>query len=145
MSNIEIKITKNKGKGIYANVDFIAGETILIFKGNIINQRNIYSVQISSFEHIDVEEPERYVNHSCDSNCGIKNKLELVAIKDIKKGEEITFDYAMTEYEISEQIKCYCGSDNCRKIITGYKDLPEDIKYKYREYTSEHLLIKCNA
>ena len=38
------------------------------------------------------------VNHSCEPNCGIRNACGLVALRDIKDGEEITYDYCMTDY-----------------------------------------------
>lgn len=59
-----------------------------------------------------------FINHSCNPNCGIKDKLKVVAMRKIKKGEEITFDYAMSETS-DYKMKCNCKQKNCREIITG--------------------------
>ena len=58
----------------------------------------------------------RLINHSCSNNCdynGTGLKLWVVAIKDIKKGEEITCDYGFGYDEDYKQFPCKCNSKNC--------------------------------
>ena len=58
----------------------------------------------------------RLINHSCSNNCdynGTGLKLWVVAIKDIKKGEEITADYGFGYDEDYKQFACKCKSKNC--------------------------------
>jgi hypothetical protein len=57
-----------------------------------------------------------YVNHSCDANCGIRGEITVVAMRDIKKGEEITQDYGLL-YNEDYSFKCNCGSKNCRGLL----------------------------
>jgi len=80
-------------------------------------------------------------NHSCNPNCGIINNIKMVAMRNIKSGEELVFDYALTESMI-EGFKCNCGSTNCRKIIksTDWK-IPE-LQRKYEKYFSSYLKDK---
>ena len=100
--------------------------------------------------------PHAYMNHSCDPNCIIKHenmKVKYVyARRDIKKGEELTHDYAAGAFDIFGKkdpyaFKCHCGSKSCRKIVSRnffelpkklqkeyYKYLPPSIKRKYRKY-----------
>lgn len=59
--------------------------------------------------------PERYVNHSCNENTNPKNKCD-IAIKNIKKGEEITTDYKKDDVP-NLNMRCNCGSKNCKGII----------------------------
>jgi histone-lysine N-methyltransferase SUV39H len=77
--------------------------------------------------------PSRFINHSCDPNCGIyvvsydKNNLFLYelaffATQDIPKGMELTFDYAPGNETQDGQVEadsvpCRCGSDKCRKWL----------------------------
>jgi histone-lysine N-methyltransferase SUV39H len=77
--------------------------------------------------------PSRFINHSCDPNCGIyavsydKNNLFLYelaffAIQDIPQGTELTFDYAPGDDVRGDQVEvdsvpCRCGSHNCRKWL----------------------------
>ncbi len=39
--------------------------------------------------------PQHYINHSCNPNAGFKGQIFMVAMRKIKRGEEITYDYAM--------------------------------------------------
>ncbi|GAO14290.1 uncharacterized protein UV8b_07446 [Ustilaginoidea virens] len=81
--------------------------------------------------------PTRFINHSCDPNLRIFARvgdhadkhihdLALFAIKDIHKGEELTFDYVdgateevLEDYDgnIEDMTKCLCGSSQCRRFL----------------------------
>lgn len=71
---------------------------------------------------------EWYFNHSCDGNMGFNKKGDFVAIRGIRKGEEITYDYGLVETNPQFKMKCKCEHKNCRKIVTGndWKLLLED-------------------
>ena len=93
------------------------------------------------------------VNHSCRPNCGIRlnetDAHDYVAMQDIMPGEEITFDYAMQNYDVKHfPSKCLCGVTNCRGKIGGWKDLPIDKKQQYQGFVAPYLLeldIKNNT
>jgi SET domain-containing protein len=58
----------------------------------------------------------KYINHSCDPNCEvdiIKGKIWIIAIKDIKKGDELSYDYGFGYDADFRQFPCKCGSKNC--------------------------------
>ncbi|OAQ64132.1 histone Lysine methyltransferase [Pochonia chlamydosporia 170] len=80
--------------------------------------------------------PTRFINHSCDPNMRIFARvgdhadkhihdLALFAIKDIQKGEELTFDYVdgasedfgEPEDSIEDMTRCLCGSSKCRRFL----------------------------
>ncbi|KAF3640375.1 putative premnaspirodiene oxygenase-like [Capsicum annuum] len=68
----------------------------------------------------------RFVNHSCDPNCRTEKWMVngevcigLFALKDIKKGEEVTFDYNYVRVFGAAVKKCVCGSPLCRGYIGG--------------------------
>jgi len=76
------------------------------------------------------ENPARYMNHSCDGNCEAVNcegEIWIVARKDIKKGEELVYDYG---YDMEHFLDhpCLCGSDNCIGYIVR-----EDQRHKVRK------------
>jgi uncharacterized protein len=62
----------------------------------------------------------------------------------IKKGEEIIWDYEMTE-DYMWTMECHCGSKNCRKIIANYRNMPEDVKAKYKGFISQWLVEKYKS
>ncbi len=77
-------------------------------------------------------------NHSCNPNCGFKSSIVLVAIRNIKLGEELTFDYCNNE-TFFEPFECKCGSKRCRKLIkpTDWKDT--GLKKRLGKYYSPYL------
>jgi hypothetical protein len=74
----------------------------------------------------------RYINHSCHPNCTINSDSEVIAVRSIKAGEEITFDYvtiskedwakAPNEYfwDPRWSFTCQCGAENCYGQIDRY-------------------------
>jgi len=76
-----------------------------------------------------LEVPGMLMNHSCDP-CVINpegwgSDAEDVAARDIKKGEELTFDYITFEDESGVDFDCACGADSCRGPVRLFEDLPE--------------------
>ena len=132
------------GKGIFAERNIRKDEKILEFKGSIITgeqgkkldlkifgKRLGNSLQVGKNKYIYLKEPGRLINHSCNPNAGIKKDKILVAIKNIKKGEEINYDYSTTMNEDNWTMRCKCGKKNCRKIVKDFKYLPKKIQKKY--------------
>ncbi len=59
-----------------------------------------------------------FFNHSCDPNTWWIDNHTIVARRNIKKGEELCYDYA-TEDEYVSPFNCFCGASNCRVYIGG--------------------------
>ena len=68
------------------------------------------------FENMPVE---WYMNHSCDGNIGFNDNGDFIALRDIKKGEELSYDYGLAESNPRFKMACTCGSKKCRKLVTG--------------------------
>jgi hypothetical protein len=88
--------------------------------------RHFYTLTLTGNECIDASRKgnlARFINHSCNPNAITQKWLVLgeirvgiFALRDIKKGEEITFDYQFERFGAFRQ-KCFCGSENCRKYL----------------------------
>ncbi len=76
-----------------------------------------------------------HLNHSCEPNSGLQGPIVFIAMRDIATGEELTFDYAMTDDEPYE-MECCCGSKNCRGTITGFDWRKPELQRKYDGYFS---------
>lgn len=143
-------IVKNNrfGRAVYARKSFKKGELVTVFDGPIYDDifdgwtTDIlnHTIQIGPALWRDSCGPARYINHSCDPNCGIKNHIQVVAMRPIAAGEEITWDYEMTEKNPWWKMRCKCGSPLCRKVIGNYKNMPKHIRKKYTGFISEWLL-----
>ncbi len=119
--NVIVKKSQINGKGVFAAVDFKKGEVVLGWNPKPIKKADIsklpkndlkYAGKFGGRYHL-MQPPERYVNHSCEPNTKVKNKSD-VAIRNIKKGEEITSTYSK---QLTGAMECRCGSKECKKII----------------------------
>ena len=64
------------------------------------------------FEYNDA----RLINHTCNPNCEVAGKglkLWIFALRDIKKGEELSYDYGFGFDENYKDFVCKCGAQNC--------------------------------
>ncbi len=118
-----VKNSNIEGLGIFALRNFKKGEIVLhwntshILSKEKIDQMSNKKKKYISFldnKYVIMQEPEKYVNHSCNSNT-ITKKFCDIAIKNIQAGEEITTDYNK-ELISKISIKCNCGSKKCKKI-----------------------------
>lgn len=116
---------------LMATKNFEAGAHILRLVGEIVETPSRFSVQIGPDQHMEVPEEAqveqpldryrwRFLNHSCEPNAEFVG-LDLVAIRQIKASEQITFDYNSTEYDLSSPFECHCESDNCCGLVRGYR------------------------
>jgi SET domain-containing protein len=142
---IQIKNTKEKGRGIFAIRDISKDEYITEFKGPVVEIENLevfppevvdHLFNIGTHTYIMAMEPAVRTNHSCEPNAGIKEDVFLVAMRDIKKDEEVTFDYS-TIIADEWTLDCLCGTKSCRSKIGKFKYLSDEIKQKYYDYTPE--------
>lgn len=141
------KSTLCNGLGTFANEDITKGEVILKFYGRIIEQPDHYTIQIGNEMYIErSNQPDDYLNHSCNPNCYIKyNGLFLVALRNIKKGEELCYHYCTTEYDLGEYLfKCNCKSSNCLGTIKGFKYLTNYQKLDLEPYLFYYLKKKMD-
>lgn len=139
MTKYYISNSKISNQGVFSKKDIKKGEIIFILKGVLHKCRittkkeamkNPNMMGVGENTWIHPTSPGVFINHSCDPNAGIKGSVTFVALKNIKKNEEITFDYSISE-DSPWEMKCNCGSLNCRRIIRGIKFLPKDVYLKY--------------
>src|SRR6185312_2089854 len=95
---------KNTGeKSLHAAIAIKSGTIFGTFEASeILNAPNKYTVQIDDSTHI-ILSPEvlQYINHSCNPNVFFNTTtFELSALCDIAKGDEFTFFYPSTEWNM---------------------------------------------
>ncbi len=143
-------------KAVVAISSIKKGEIIAIKGGHVIDRatlRRLENVIDGAYTQIEqdmfvapIHRSEReasmiYLNHSCDPNCGVRGQITFVAMRSIKRGEELTIDYAMTDSG-GEAMTCNCGSPSCRSIIRGADWKKPELQRKYRGYFSSYLAEK---
>jgi|TARA_B110000914_G_C15399678_1_gene416527 SET domain-containing protein len=118
-------------RGLYASTNIKKDKIVIYYKGKLItkneteknpkydNEKAIYLFNLNSRYDLDGDfeyNTARLINHSCNPNCEVAGKglkLWIFAIKDIKKGEELSYDYGFGYDENYKDYVCKCGSKNC--------------------------------
>ncbi len=85
------------------------------------------------------DEPADFINHSCDPNAGLQGQLTVVAMRDIAPGEEVCFDYAMTDASPYDQFNCSCDTPLCRGQVTGNDWMLPELQERYRGFFSTYV------
>ncbi|MGE8067618.1 SET domain-containing protein-lysine N-methyltransferase [Pseudomonas sp. NPDC089569] len=93
--------------------------------GHLLPYRRRHTRQLAPGVHVYDPRFCGLLRHSCDPNVYLDmSELWLWALKDIRKGDWLTMDYAVSEDRLLRQFACRCGSHNCRGWITGYDETP---------------------
>jgi hypothetical protein len=90
-------------------------------------------------------EPGDSINHSCEPNCGMRNATAIVAMRDIAIGEELTFDYAMSDASDYNEFNCNCGTSLCRGRIRADDWRLDTLRHRYKGFFSPYIQRKIDA
>lgn len=132
--------SKIHGQGLFAGEKIEEGRVIIEYKGEKIpsGEGTVRSTEDEVLTYIftlndkyDIDgavngNEARFANHSCDGNAHvdiIRDRIWLIAERDIEKGEEITYDYSL---DADDLLACHCGALRCR----GYMNDAEDKRVK---------------
>ncbi|KAJ9510382.1 hypothetical protein QJQ45_015846 [Haematococcus lacustris] len=88
---------------------------------------NSLPLQTGENEHI-VLQPTllEYINHSCNPTAFFDTaERQLVALRDIQPGDEVTFNYVSTEFDMATPFDCHCGEESCFGRISGAAHVPQ--------------------
>src|SRR5262249_46311273 len=85
-----------------------------------------------------------YFNHSCDPNAGFRGQIEIVAMRNIAPGEQITFDYAMCLTARFGDMTCLCAAAACRGKITGDDWKAPELQRRYHGYFQPYIERKID-
>lgn len=138
---VEVKPNGKLGLAVFATEEIKAGERIAIFIGekyksdtamNLPEIMRDHAIQIDSDEFVfGYKGLAHCLCHSCDPNCGIRNLTEIFAIKTIRAGEQLTWDYRCSENSNWVLENCLCGTNRCTGIVGNFDSLPAEMKAEY--------------
>ena len=154
----QMRQTLGKGSGSFAVTKINKGEVVASFGGYVVGEaelKNHSEDRVARSLQLDENtyllsgvnpEPGDMLNHSCEPNCGAYGTSSVISLTDIAIGEELTFDYAMTDSSEYDQFDCACSKSNCRGKITGKDWQNTEIQKKYNNYFSSFIskLIKLS-
>ncbi len=130
--------TENKFRTLTTKQAYKKGEVICSMPSeNIMDKPNRFTVQIAKDRHTHVGKLAA-LNHSCDPNVILDTeRMLMIARRDIEKGEELSFFYPSTEWEMQAPFICLCGSTNCIHVVAGARFLP--LSTLETQYLSRHI------
>jgi uncharacterized protein len=136
---LEIHSSTIQGFGAFATRHIRKGSRIIEYTGEIITSLEAdrrYDDSITEHPHVllfSIDEhtvidagvggnDARFINHSCQPNCEAiieKKHVYIVSNRMIDTGEELTYDYNLTQedeedIDLEKRYKCNCGSKDCR-------------------------------
>ncbi len=150
---IQVRRSGVHGKGVFALQDLAEGETLIEYVGEVISwdeaqdrhphdpndPNHTFYFHVNEDKVIDAlhgGNSSRWINHSCDPNCEAdeeNDRIFIKAIRNIKAGEELNYDYGLIIDEpytqkLKAEYPCWCGSANCRGTLLSPKDRPDTPK-----------------
>jgi len=130
---LEVRPTGKKTEiGVFACQDIPEDTFIMTFAGggpvvaNTCGFQNLNQFQISRDHSITLTNlAARFINHSCNPNCGHLQGTELYSIAPIAEGEELTYDYSCAMSKDAERFECHCGSPQCRGQVGNFAEIED--------------------
>ncbi len=148
-----------EGRGLFASESISKGDIVVVKGGYVMTkaqrdevERRLGPAEIQVTDDLFVgpttpkerEGGMMHLNHSCEPNLGLAGQIVFVALRDIVNDEELTFDYAMTDDEPYE-MRCNCGTTNCRGVVTGRDWMKKKVQQQYDGYFSWFIQRRIDA
>lgn len=133
------------GTGVFASQHFGPGEIVLkIDDSRVITDAAPLNPESGEYDHhcdylaggkvVLMRTPERHINHHCDPNTFVRTiagDRYVVALRDIRAGDEVTYDYCLNG-DGNTEWSCHCGGPQCRvRHLSGFFHLPIDVQARY--------------
>lgn len=154
---LEGRLIDNKGgRAVFARERVRAKEVLVVWGGEVVtgdmlshmsDDKHRLSIQIEEDLYLvtGMEGPADWVNHSCDPNAGLVGQVVLVALRDIRVGEEICFDYSTSDGSPYDEFDCGCGAKTCRHHVTGDDWKLPELQVRYVGHFSPYIQRRIEA
>jgi len=148
---IAIRQLTTTGWAAFAERVLPAGSLVATFGGDTATVAQLVHVdpdRVSRTIQIDedcflvgpkIAEPGDFVNHSCAPNCGMRNATQVVTMREIAPGEELTFDYAMTDTAPYDEFACKCSTPQCRGAVRASDWTLPELRTRYAGWFAPHV------
>ncbi len=132
----EVRESKIHGCGLFAKADIARGEIVVIKGGHIVDRETLRREIMPRLGPVEIQIDD-------DLFIAPVNADERDLMRDIRAGEELTHDWAMTDDD-DYSVECNCGASNCRKSLTGKDWQRPELQEKYAGYFSAYLAAKIS-
>jgi hypothetical protein len=147
--SLQGRVKADGSLGVFVRAPVGPGEILAVWGGSIVTaselavggrpKRLALQIEDELFLVSECEGPMDWVNHSCDPNAGMRGQVTLVAMRPISLGEEVCYDYAMSDGSSYDEFDCACGAAHCRRRITGDDWQRPELWPRYEGHFSTYL------
>ncbi|MGE5308715.1 MAG: SET domain-containing protein [Deltaproteobacteria bacterium] len=159
---VEVRRSGIDRRGVFCIRPIRKDEIICVWGGYIITDKEFDRLSRKEFKNIDDYatvlaegfylvsskkgglEDDDFFNHSCEPNAGVRGQVMMVAMRDIRAGEEVTYDYCMTDAGFDFAFDCGCGAKSCRRRVTTSDWKKPSLQKKYKGYFSWYIQSKID-
>jgi len=145
-SYITVRNSAIHGRGVFAARKIPADTFIIEYEGERISEKeasrrhgtdpdnpfHTFFFSLESGKLIDGGvngSDARWINHACEPNCEAreeKGHVYIYSLRDMKKGEELNYDYGLVLDErytkkVKKNYECRCGAPSCRHTMLALK------------------------
>src|SRR5262249_1430827 len=127
------------GLGLIAAETIEEGTIVERLEGRVVPYGKIAEAELRGAFEVDddrwivPQSDSRHINHSCDPNCYFSSKLDVIALRKILKGEELTVMYnevpiekymrtgsMLPKWDDRRSFDCFCGTPKCIGRVDHY-------------------------
>ncbi|HET9838060.1 MAG TPA: SET domain-containing protein-lysine N-methyltransferase [Candidatus Angelobacter sp.] len=141
-----VKSSSLHGAGVYTTAPIRKGTRVLEYTGPRLNTKECEGLYADTEVTylFAMDDPKiiidgfgmaAFVNHHCDPNCEtdqIRNRIWIIAMRNIAAGEELTYDYNLFDADPGEMAPCYCGSPKCRGTMYSEEEIARQKRFARR-------------
>jgi len=143
---LELVATENIGRKAVARTALKAGTVVNYFDAPVVSRPLMHTVQFDEQVHVAPTEGAEFISHWCeDTNTRIvvaedRRSAEFVVTQDVHPGEDLSFNYNTTEWDMESPFVCACPSCQARaqgpRLVRGFKHLSLEERAEIAHETS---------
>jgi SET domain-containing protein len=140
-----LEVHSKKGyRSMFSKVAFNKGDLMGPLPCTAVHSKPTqFTIQAGRYKHIEVGIIAA-MNHSCNPNIVMDTtRMQIIAALDIAVGDELTFFYPSTEWEMTVPFICNCDSPNCIHVVAGARYLSPAVLERY--FLNQHIRRMING
>lgn len=138
----EYKPDSKNPDSLISKVSLSAGSLFIPITVATEAPRRWSTMQVSKNKHVELNSALLFLNHSCNPSLEIDTstmEIRVAKAKNLNIGDELTFFYPSTEWEMDKPFSCLCGAESrCLGIVTGAADIPTEKLSEW--FINEHIV-----
>jgi|GEM_PF-1462816 len=150
---LQLVETQAVGLKAVARNDLLRGTIINVFRSPILSSPTMHTVMLDEATHVAPTEGAECISHACDAtNTRIiihedRKGASFVVTEDVAAGEDLTFNYNTTEWDMNSPFTCQCAA--CKQkgfptVVRGFKHLSLEERSRIADEASP-LILKQSA